>query len=144
MTQTGKMNLSSTNMGVQQKELKTFSLGGGVLLSALAAFFTYKGKVEISYGLASLGGIFLLVRLVNFLWIRPIHTAWMKFAHILGMVNTRIILFIVFVLTVIPISLLLRIFRKDILNKNLEKEAVTYWNDRPKQELNIKHYERHF
>lgn len=38
MTQTGKMNLSSTNIEVQDKELKTFSLGGGVLLSALAAF----------------------------------------------------------------------------------------------------------
>ena len=68
----------------------------------------------------------------------------MKFAHILGVVNTRIILFLVFILTVVPISLLLRLFRKDILDKNLQKEAVTYWNDRPKKEMNIKHYERHF
>jgi len=144
MITTGKMNLNSTNTEAQDKELKTFSLGGGILLSALAAFFYYKERIEISYALASLGGAFLFVRLINFMWIKPIHTAWMKFAHILGVVNTRIILFIVFILTVVPISLLLRLFRKDILDKNLQREAVTYWNDRPKKEMNIKHYERHF
>ncbi len=144
MTTTGKMNLNSTNQESKDKELKSFSLGGGIFLSALAAFLFYKGKVEISYALASIGGAFLFVRLINFKWILPIHTAWMKFAHILGVVNTRIILFLVFILTVVPISLLLRLFRKDILDKNLQKEAVTYWNDRPKTEMNIKHYERHF
>ncbi|MCW7490394.1 SxtJ family membrane protein [Leptospira meyeri] len=136
--------MNSTNTDLQDKELRTFSLGGGLLLSALAFFFYYKGKVEITYVIASLGGAFLFVRLVNFKLIKPIYTIWMKFALVLGMINTRIILFVVFVLTVVPISLILRILRKDILDKNLKKEAVTYWNDRPKQELNVKHYERHF
>lgn len=144
MTTIGKTNLNSTNKEDNAKELKSFSLGGGIFLSALAAFLLYKGKLEFAYGLASIGGAFLLIRLINYKWISPIYTGWMKFAHILGVVNTRIILFIVFILTVVPISLLLRLFRKDILDKNLQKEAVTYWNDRPKKELNIKHYERHF
>ncbi|HMV43718.1 MAG TPA: SxtJ family membrane protein [Leptospiraceae bacterium] len=137
--------MNSTNKEeTKAKELKSFSLGGGLLLSALAGFFYYKEKIEIAYVFAALGLAFLFIRLINFKWITPVHTAWMKFAHILGVVNTRIILFIVFILTVVPISLLLKIFRKDILDKNLQKEAVTYWNDRPKKELNIKHYERHF
>ena len=143
MTTTGKTNLNSTNKD-NTKELKSFSLGGGIFLSALAGFLFYKEKIEISYVLASLGGAFLLIRLLNYKWINPIYSGWMKFAHILGVVNTRIILFLVFILTVVPISLLLRLFRKDILDKNLQKEAVTYWNDRPKKEMNIKHYERHF
>ena len=144
MIMTGKMNLNSTNQESKDKELKSFSLGGGIFLSALAAFLYYKEKIEISYALASLGSAFLLIRVINFKWILPVHTGWMKFAHILGVVNTRIILFLVFILTVVPISLLLRLFRKDILDKNLQKEAVTYWNERPKKEMNIKHYERHF
>lgn len=145
MIVTGKMNLNSTKQEEQKiKDLKSFSLGGGILLSALAGFFYYREKVEISYVFAILGLTFLIIRLLNYKWITPVHTAWMKFAHILGVVNTRIILFLVFILTVVPISILLKIFRKDILDKNLQKEAVTYWNDRPKKELNIKHYERHF
>ncbi len=138
------MNLNSINTEDKSKELKSFSLGGGIFLSALAGLLYYREKIEISYALASLAGAFLLIRLINFKWILPIHTVWMKFAHILGVINTRIILFLVFILTVVPISLLLRLFRKDILDKNLQKDAVTYWNDRPKKEMNIRHYERHF
>lgn len=144
MITTGKMNLNSINTEDKSKELKSFSLGGGIFLSALAGLLYYREKIEISYALASLAGAFLLIRLINFKWILPIHTVWMKFAHILGVINTRIILFLVFILTVVPISLLLRLFRKDILDKNLQKDAVTYWNDRPKKEMNIRHYERHF
>ena len=144
MTTIGKTNLNSTNKDDNTKELKSFSLGGGIFLSIIAGLFLYKGKSELAYGFASIGGAFLLIRLINFKWIEPIYKGWMKFAHILGIVNTRIILFLVFILTVVPISLLLRLFRKDILDKNLKKEAVTYWNERPKKEMNIKHYERHF
>lgn len=144
MIMTGKTNLNSTENETKTKELKSFSLGGGIFLAALAGFFYYKEKIEISYAIASLAGAFLLIRVINYKWITPIHAGWMKFAHILGVVNTRIILLLVFILTVVPISILLRIFRKDILDKNIQKEATTYWNERPKKELNIKHYERHF
>jgi hypothetical protein len=133
------MNLNSTD-----KELKDFSFWGSIILFLIGGFLFYKEKIYPSYFLLGIGFLFLSIRIIRFQWIQPIHFAWMSFAKALGFINTRIILFIVFILTVVPISLLLKLFRKDILDKNLNKEAETYWTDKEKKPDNTKHYERHF
>lgn len=128
----------------KDKDLKNFAAGAFVLFLLLGAYFYYKEKIEISYIMGGISALFLLIRLIRFSLVKPLYIGWMRFAHILGMVNTRIILFVVFVLTVIPIGILLKIFGKDILDKKLDKSSSTYWVDRPVKEMDVKHYERHF
>ena len=45
------------------------------------------------------------------------YKVWMKLGHILGWVNSRIILGLVFVIVLQPISLIMRIFNYDPLRK---------------------------
>jgi Saxitoxin biosynthesis operon protein SxtJ len=136
--------LNSTKQTHSDKDLQSFSFGAFVLFFLLGAFFIYKGKNEIAYTLVGVGTIFLLIRLIRFQLVAPLYSGWMKFAEVLAKVNTRIILFLVFVLTVVPIALLLKLFRKDVLDSKLEKEKGSYWVSRPKKEINPRHYERHF
>ena len=55
-----------------------------------------------------------------------LHTLWMKFASIIGWVNTRIILALVFYLLVLPTGLLMRVFGKDPVCRKLDPAAKSY------------------
>ena len=58
--------------------------------------------------------------------LRPVFYVWMKLGHVLGWINTRIILGLVFFIMFAPIALLLRILGKDPLQRKLNDEVRTY------------------
>lgn len=70
----------------------------------------------------ALGLIFLLSKkLTNgVLWL------WWKIAQVLGWINTRILLTLVFYLLLLPISMLFKLFSKDPLNINWKKTASSF------------------
>jgi len=76
--------------------------------------------------------------------LKPIYIAWMKLAFILGWLNTRIILAIMFYLVFAPIGLILRLFKKDLLDKRIEKGKASYWKKKEALEFNPLQYERQF
>ena len=56
----------------------------------------------------------------------PVYRAWMAVGHVLGWINTRIILGLMFYLVVLPAGFLMRIFRKDPMSRRFEARAPTY------------------
>ncbi len=56
----------------------------------------------------------------------PVYRAWMKIAHGVGWVNTRILLILVFYLVVCPTGALIRLFGKDPLARRFDAHAPTY------------------
>jgi hypothetical protein len=63
-----------------------------------------------------------------------IANGWMKFAHILGTINTRILLFLIFYLFLTPIALLYRIFKGDFMMlRRDEEKRKSYWMKRDHQ-----------
>jgi len=58
--------------------------------------------------------------------LRPVFYVWMKLGHVLGWINTRIILGVVFFVLFAPVALLLRILGKDPMHRQLDDEAQTY------------------
>jgi hypothetical protein len=61
----------------------------------------------------------------------PLRKGWMAFGHVLGWINSRIILGVVFFVVVTPIGLIMRLFGKDILRMRTPKSS-TYWIKRDK------------
>jgi len=51
---------------------------------------------------------------------------WMKFGHVLGWINARIILSLVFFVVVTPIGIVMRLLGKDLLRMRTPKSA-SYW-----------------
>mgnify|MGYP001182981893 CR=1 FL=1 len=65
------------------------------------------------------------------------YLAWMKLGHVLGWLNSRIILGIVFILVLQPIALIMRIFGHDPLKKKkLDQKSYREVND--KKRVNLK------
>ncbi|MBT4936735.1 hypothetical protein HON22_02355 [Candidatus Peregrinibacteria bacterium] len=62
-----------------------------------------------------------------------IKSYWLKFAHTLGFINTKILLTLVFFLVITPIGLIMRLFGKDFLRKKMNKKIHSYWIQREEQ-----------
>jgi hypothetical protein len=56
---------------------------------------------------------------------------WVKFGELLGKIIAPIIMFIVFFVILTPLSLVVRIFKKDLLKLKYSKEK-SYWIKREK------------
>lgn len=52
---------------------------------------------------------------------------WMKLGNVLFAIVSPIVLLAMYVSTIVPIGLLLRLFGKDLLRLRLEKEGGSYW-----------------
>ena len=54
------------------------------------------------------------------------HAAWMRIGHVLGAVNNRILLGLVFFLMITPVGLLRRLFGKDPMQRRFDPKAASY------------------
>lgn len=58
--------------------------------------------------------------------LKPVYLLWMKIGHVLGWINTRIILGVVFFVLFAPLALLFRLFGRDPMRRKLEGAATSY------------------
>lgn len=58
--------------------------------------------------------------------LKQVHGGWMKIGHVLGAINTRIILGIIYYLLITPMGLVMRLMGKDSMHRTLAKETTTY------------------
>ena len=64
-----------------------------------------------------------------------IYKPWMHFGHVLGFINTRIILGLVFFVMFTPIALLLKLLGKDYMKRKLSKHSdQSYWSQSTHQD----------
>jgi hypothetical protein len=58
--------------------------------------------------------------------LRPLNALWLKIGHVLGWINTRIILGVVFFVVFVPASLVLHALHKDPMQRKLDASAASY------------------
>ena len=54
---------------------------------------------------------------------------WLRFARMLGKANALVLLTVVYILIIGPGAMLLKLFRKDLLDRRM-KERASYWYDK--------------
>lgn len=73
---------------------------------------------------------FLAVTLVRPGLLRPLNRLWFRFGLLLSMIVSPVVMGLIFVTTVIPTGLLLRLAGKDPLRLRRDPEAESYWIER--------------
>ena len=63
-------------------------------------------------------------------WAAALSTVWLKFSHVVGAVNTRIVLGLIFYCLLTPIALVYRLTHGDFLGLKRQGSARTYFTDR--------------
>ncbi len=92
---------------------------------------------EIRYWSIFTSLIFLLLGLLNSKILKPLNKLWFYFGILLGRMISPLVMGIIFYLIVTPIGLLMRLFRKDILNLKYNTNSRSYWikKDGPKSKM---------
>ena len=99
-----------------------------------------KNNNDPNYIILGLSSIFLILGIINSKLLYPLNKAWVKFGEILGMIIAPIVMGLIYFIILTPISLLVRLFGKDLLKLKKNKSS-TYWI---KREKNIGNMDKQF
>jgi multisubunit Na+/H+ antiporter MnhG subunit len=119
---------------------RAFGVSVGIVLMLIAAFALWRERMLIAQ---VTGGIGLVLATLGWLqpsWLYYPSKAWWKLAMVLGYVNARIILTIIFALVLTPISLVWRLIGRDPLQRR--RRNWPGWSAYPERYRNPNHFTR--
>lgn len=107
---------------------------GGILLAIalvrVALGWWSSGAIELSWVDYALGGVglpLILLGLTAPALLAPLNKGWTKLGLLLFKIVNPIVLGLIFLVTIIPIGLLLRLTGKDLLRLKFDATAKSYW-----------------
>ena len=114
-----------------QKQLRQFGCMVGTALILVGGWQLYGQIHSIArIGLWSVGGFLVLSGLLMPKTLVPVYKIWMGLATVLGWINTRILLGLIFYLIFTPIGLVMRLSGRDSLTQRIDRAANSYWVDK--------------
>ncbi len=109
-----------------RKELRQFGLLVGAVFAVIGLWpLVFRGEPLRLWGIG-LGGLLIVSGAILPHVLAPIHKGWMWVGHVLGWVNTRILLGIVFYGLVTPIGIVFRLMGKDTMRQSFAESGSTY------------------
>jgi len=109
-----------------RKELRQFGLLVGAVFTVIGLWpLVFRGE-PLRLWAIGVGGLLIAFGGILPQLLRPIHKGWMWVGHILGWINTRILLSIVFYAMVTPIGLVFRLMGKDTMRRAFAESSTTY------------------
>ncbi|HJT21822.1 MAG TPA: SxtJ family membrane protein [Nitrospira sp.] len=111
---------------ITNKTLRQFGLmvGGIFLLIGLWPFVWRQEPVRL--WAVAIGGVLVLAGALMPQMLRHIYRGWMFVGHVLGWINTRIILGILFYGIVTPMAIVMKWMGRDPMRRGFDPEAQTY------------------
>jgi Saxitoxin biosynthesis operon protein SxtJ len=114
-------------------------LMAGILLALAGIRYVLTGNLMV-WAVAA-GAVFLVLALAAPALLAPVRRAWMKLAAVLGAINSRILLTLVFGLVVTPMAYVLRLLGKQPMRT---EPQASYWRKRNPDEFTAARMERQF
>lgn len=133
----------NAKISATREEVRKFGYLFAGICVLIGAYTIYRGHNTWPWFAAG-AGFFLTAGLVGYPVLRPVYIVWMKFAFVLGWINTRVLLGVFFYLILTPIGLAMRIFGKDLLDEKMDRRANSYWKVRGAEGFEKERYERLF
>jgi len=129
---------------VTNKQLRTFGIALSIFLGGIGLIHFIKGNTPQNYWFWGAAIVTIFITLLAPILLKPIYRAALFIAHILGWINTRLILGLIYYLLFTPISLIMRLLGRDPLNRKFDKETNSYWNIRERTPKAKEQYLRQF
>lgn len=114
------------NIAITPKQLRDFGLIIGGIFALIGVWPLLFSQTSPHYWLLTLGGLLVLLGLLRPQSLGPVYRGWMALGHVLGRVNTRILLGLGFYGIVTPMGLAMRVFGKDPMRRKFDPDANTY------------------
>ena len=91
-----------------------------------------KNSENLNLYFITASAVFLILGLLNSKLLSPLNKSWIKLGEILGIIIAPIVMALVYFAILTPISIIVRVFGKDLLGLKFLKEKETYWIKRKK------------
>ena len=117
------------NKDIKISSNRSFGIVFSVVFFLISFYPLYKGGELIIWSLV-LGLVFLILGLMNSSLLTLFNKIWFRFGLFLGKIVSPVVMAIIYFLVITPTSLLLKLFKKDVLNLK-KKKSGTYWVEKP-------------
>jgi len=110
-----------------EKELRDFGLiMAGMLILMFGFVLPWIFSYSMPYWPFIAAIAFAVTALVRPVLLGPVNSVWLKISDVLGWINTRLVMGVMFFLLIAPIGLIMRLFGKDTLGNKLSEEQTSY------------------
>ena len=138
-------NIVASSPRATSRDLRNFGVTFGIVAALFGAFLGWRGRTAPAGTFLTAAVAFFLVGALIPGLLRPFHGPWMKFAEVLGYVNTRILLGLFFFIGVTPTGLIMRLTGKDPMNRTFRRTGQeSYWNKPAAHPDGAQHFTRQF
>ena len=108
---------------------RSFGILFAVVFAIISLWPLWSGGVPYWWA-AVIAGLFALSAFVAPRLLKPLNSAWLALGGVLHRIVSPLVLGLVYVTTVIPTGVFLRLTGRDPLRLKLDRNASTYWQDR--------------
>jgi hypothetical protein len=135
-------SLMPLRAGSSPRRDRSFGISVGAVLCAIAVILAWRGRVTRAEIVGAVGVVLLLAGLVAPQLLRWPSAIWWRLAGVLGYVNARILLTLLFVFVLVPVNLIWRLIGKDPLARR--RDRWVGWTPYPVRYRDRRHYSRMF
>lgn len=109
---------------------------------ALLALYRHHPRAAAIIGIVA--ALFTLFALAAPKLLEPLEAAWMAFARVLGAINTRIIMALLYFIFIVPLGLIFKVIGRDELKRRRVAGSTSNWEDYRPRQRDARHYENMF
>ena len=96
---------------------RSFGLSVGIVLCAIAALLLWRGRVTRAEIVGGIGFVLVVLGVAYPPLLTLPSAVWWRFARVLGYVNARVLLTVLFAIVLVPLSMVWRLTGKDPLTR---------------------------
>lgn len=111
---------------VEKKELRNFGLMVGGILCVIGIWPMIRHGEALRLWAILPGALLIPLGLAAPTFLAPIFKVWMKIGHVMGWINTRIILGVLYFGLITPMGVVMRMFGWDSMSRALRQDAESY------------------
>ena len=108
------------------KQYRSFGLVVGGIFAVIGLWPLIRHGESIRLWALIPGSLLVVMGLLLPGYLGPIYKGWMAIGHVLGWINTRIILGVIYYALFTPLGLAMRVWRKDSMRRQYDETTNTY------------------
>ncbi len=120
-----------------------FGIVFAILFSIIAAWPLWSGGEPRLWAII-VAALFAIVAWLMPALLQPLNKLWFRFGMLLGIVVTPLIMGILFFGIFVPMAIILKLLRKDLLSLKLSPDAESYWVLRDREERRMQSMKNQF
>jgi len=123
---------------VKKHDLKVFALIWAGIFMAAGVLPLFKGG-DIRIWAIAVSLLFVTVSIIKPELLTRFYQLWTKFGGFMGSIISKVMMFILYFGLFTPVSFVLKLLGKDLLDKKIDKSQKSYWIERETQPQSMKH-----